>query len=399
MSIVHGIRLIKCIYPALLAILLYFLNYISMKAIIAGYFLFCVYQNITSNTALFYNPTEINDNIINTCPSIKLKNFKPYFFLPTELLQLLTQLFIRGPKEEDIFIDREDVNHGGVFLDWVTMKNLPTNPNGPVLLILPGITGTKSDAYVMNLCRDGIKNGYRVVVYQYRVISPEMVYPTDGYIQLIEDLDCAVDKILSKDQCKIYAIGCSYGANKIVNYLGNKNYKIKKICGAVSISNPFDLLVSSRFLYNTFHDSILLYICQKALEKLLPVFEKDNKFNVDIHKAQTCVSLRDFDDAIIRRLTGFKSVDAYYRGISCVNYIQNVNVPLLCINAKDDHLTTSKGIPFDDISLNSNIILIVTDKGSHVCFTNNDSFLSPTQWFNAPAIQFINAIRCLEKDC
>lgn len=51
-------------------------------------------------------------------------------------------------------------------------------------------------------------------------------------------------KELEGDNCQIYAVGFSLGANHLLRYLGG-NYSNTGIKAAVSVSNPFDILATA----------------------------------------------------------------------------------------------------------------------------------------------------------
>ena len=68
----------KEFYPHIIVILLLILNYISMLHIILFYLLFCLYYRISSKSTLIYTPSDINQNILNKCPSITSLNFKVF---------------------------------------------------------------------------------------------------------------------------------------------------------------------------------------------------------------------------------------------------------------------------------------------------------------------------------
>ena len=63
---------------------------------------------------------------------------------------------------------------GEIALDWGTIENhghvtpSPNQQDMPVLLILPGITGSSDKNYAMHLTQDGIASGYRPVVFNQR---------------------------------------------------------------------------------------------------------------------------------------------------------------------------------------------------------------------------------------
>jgi predicted alpha/beta-fold hydrolase len=68
-------------------------------------------------------------------------------------------------------------------------------------------------------------------------------------------------------------------------------------------------------------------------------------------------------------------------------------VPVLCINSIDDPITPYQAIAYDDIKLNPNIFLIVTDKGAHMAFVSNEKLTELKQWNLIPAFEFLNCQR------
>ncbi len=47
-------------------------------------------------------------------------------------------------------------------------------------------------------------------------------------------------------------------------------------------------------------------------------------------------SMADFDDFLTRRMLGYKENLEYYEGISSVKFLHKINIPLLCMHARDD---------------------------------------------------------------
>ncbi|KDP42430.1 hypothetical protein JCGZ_00227 [Jatropha curcas] len=85
-------------------------------------------------------------------------------------------------------------------------------------------------------------------------------------------------------------------------------------------------------------------------------------------QGQNSCSVRDFDRHATRVLAKFETVDAYYRRSSCVNFIGNVSLPLLCVSALDDPVCTREAIPWDECRANENIILATTKHGGHLAY-------------------------------
>lgn len=386
---------IKQYYPFFITIFLVIIKFLPFSYVVLFYISYCAYCYFFPNNKLYYQKNSIIAKILQKCPNITSLNYKPPFLFPINPLQLVLLNSSMVAVKKKVQVTRQLVGDGGVTLDWVEYQGEPQDNSKPILLILPGLTGSVNDAYVMNMCDRALNNGYNVAIYQMRVLNPDVKLPQDGtYMNLFDDLDHAIDEIIKKygKNAKIYGIGFSYGANHIVRYLGEYNYKNKKVQGAVSISNPYDFMVSARLSYNTLYDRMLLFFLQKVYKKVGPALVKDPKLNINDKAIRETTSLHDFDKYFTAAILGFDSPTDYYRNIGCARFIKNINVPLLCIHALDDCVTSSKVIPYDDIELNSNVALLTTSKGTHSCFLESDGLLKVKQWVVKPAVEFINGI-------
>lgn len=387
---------LKQFYPLIVIILLVLFKYITCLQVAVTYLIFCCYWYFLPNNKLLYNKTNtVISSILKKCPIITSLNYQPPFFFALNPFQLvLLASSIVTPKQK-VKVTRQNIGECGVTLDWVEYEGISNDRTKPILIILPGLTGGVKDAYVMNMVDQGIKNGYNVAIYQMRVLSPNVKLPQDGtHFNLFDDVDKMFDEVLKKygNDAKIYAIGFSYGANQIVRYLGEYNYKHKKVQGAVSISNPYDFMVSSRISKDTLYDRMLLFFLQKVYKKVGPALVQDKKLNINDKAIKETTSLHTFDKYFTAPILGFDSPSDYYRNIGCARFIKNVDVPLLCIHSLDDAVTSSKVIPYDDIELNSNVVLLTTGKGTHSCFLEDDGIFRVKQWVPKPAVEFINAI-------
>jgi len=72
--------------------------------------------------------------------------------------------------------------------------------------------------------------------------------------------------------------------------------------------------------------------------------------------------------------------------------MRNINVPLLCVSAKDDQICFEESIPYDDIKLNKNIALLHTSHGTHSGFIENNGIFGVRQWTPKPVVSFLKAI-------
>ena len=298
---------------------------------------------------------------------------------------------------------RRKIDDEGTSIFWAYYENYENFHLNPVLFILPGITGKYDDSYVVNIVTEGLKNNFDVVVFQMRTLSKEMKMPKDNkYVDFYEDINNSLIKIKSKNNNSIYAIGYSYGGNLFTGYLGNKNLETNFINGGVVVSNPFDLYMSQRLGLDTLFESLITYFERNNYIDAVNSYNKNienknNLINVDILLSNYYV--KNFDTEFFGKILGYKNGDEYYKGISSAKYINKINKPLLVIHSKDDPICTYKGIPIDDVCENKNIIFILTDKGGHSCFVENekDFSLSPRQWMLKPTFEFVNFLKNAKK--
>ena len=216
------------------------------------------------------------------------------------------------------------------------------------------------------------------------------------YLFLIDDIDETLDYIRNEygESIKIFGIGFSYGANQLVKYLGQKNNKKKKITAGISISNPYEFIISARLAHDKIYNRMLLMFLQKVVRRTK---KQLIDLNVNVDLILNTNQITDFDDFYTSYLFGFRGADDYYRNISSVNDMKNIDVPLLCIHSKDDQICFKEGIPFEEIKLNKNIALLLTSHGSHSCFIESEGLLglfglNVKQWIIKPVSKFLKTV-------
>ena len=394
-------ELIENFYLAIIIFFLIFFKYITITHFLLGYFCYCTIVYITTKTYLFCIKTPFNMEILDNCPSIKYANFKQYFLFPFTfaqfvLLQISSKQSVSNYKK--LYFEIENVDNEGTKLFWATNETSEINHNNPVLFVMPGITGKCNDPYVKNIIGEGLNREFDVVVFQMRTLSSEMKMPKDGYVNFCEDINNSLKIVRNKNKNKIFAIGYSFGANLLTTYLGTKNLETNYISAGISVSNPFDFFVCQRLGEDTIYESLIVNFERK---NYLPAvnsmnkYEKDKNRIINIDYLLENFYIKHFDGEFFVKILGYRNADDYYKGISSEKYIKNINKPFLIISSKDDPISFYKSIPMDDICDNENIIFILTDKGAHSCYIENDRNLgfTPKQWMFKLSFEFIDFLR------
>ncbi|GMY30634.1 embryogenesis-associated protein EMB8-like [Fagus crenata] len=260
-------------------------------------------------------------------------------------------------------------DNGSVSLDWVSGDDRHLPSDSPLLILLPGLTGGSGDTYVRHMLVRARNKGWRVVVFNSRGCGYSPVTTPQFYsASFIGDMREVVAHVAARyPRANLYAAGWSLGANILVRYLGQESHSCP-LSGAVSMCNPFNLVIADedfRKGFNIVYDKALASSLCKIFKKHALLFEDmGGEYNIPL--AANAKSVRDFDKGLTSVSFGFKSVDDYYSNSSSSDSIKHVRIPLLCIQAANDPIAPSRGIPREDIKENPNCLLIVTPKGGHL---------------------------------
>lgn len=398
------LQLVNYFLVAFIFLVLKLLNIISFKHIVFAYIGYCIYVQFTSKTYLYYTKNEKNEKILSMCPELSNPNFKPHFLFPFAFQQMFFSLCPLLIQDKPKLKFREQkVNEYGLTLYWAYFSDFEetTDPSKPILFFLPGMTGEIIDPYVINICIEGLKNGYHVCVYQMRILNENFGVDETRKMNFSEDIDFCLDVIKKQyKDAKIYAISGSFGANNLLYYLGEKNKNLpnnqKKIEAGVSFSNPYNMEICSRLCEGTIISTIVTCLEQKNSKRIKKSMDKcPNLTHINTQELIECENPLLFDEIFNGKLHGYRTATEYYRNISAIKTLSQVDVPVLCINSIDDPITPYQAIAYDDIKMNPNIFLIVTDKGSHMAFISNEKFTELRQWNLKPAFEFLNCQRGL----
>ena len=399
------IQFVNYFLVAFIFLLLKVFGYISFTHMVLAYISYCIYVQWTSKTYLYYTKNVKNEKILSMCPNLSNPNFKPHFLLPFAFQQMiLSEIPLLISDKPKLGFREQKINKYGLNLYWPYFSDFEeiSDPNSPILFFIPGMTGEISDPYVINICIEGLKNGYHVCVCIMRILSENFGVDETGRMNFCEDIDTCLEMIKKEfPKAKIFGISGSFGANNLLYYLGEKNKELpknkKKIDAAVSFSNPYNMEMCSRLCEGTIISSLVTFLEQRNTRKIKDSIDRcPNLSYMNTQELLQCESPYLFDEIFNGRLHGYKTATQYYRQISAVKNLTEIDVPVLCINSLDDPITPYQAIAYDDIKLNPNIFLIVTDKGAHMAFISNEKLTELKQWNLKPAFEFLNCQRNLD---
>jgi len=95
----------------------------------------------------------------------------------------------------------------------------------------------------------------------------------------------------------------------------------------------------------------------------------------------------DFDHHFNAPLHGFKDGFDYYDQCNSKQFLKNIRIPSLIINALDDTFLPETSFPYDEADKNPDLFLMTPKHGGHVGFTTKGS---PYYWNEEKILQFLN---------
>ena len=102
--------------------------------------------------------------------------FRPSFFFPITPLQFINLSRSKVKPKYKISVERNYIGNNGVCLDWIKYEGI-NNKDNPILIIIPGLTGSIDDPYVINLANESIVNGgYNTCIYQMRLLTDRLKF-------------------------------------------------------------------------------------------------------------------------------------------------------------------------------------------------------------------------------
>lgn len=279
-------------------------------------------------------------------------------------------------KKLDVRYSREVINlsdGGRVAIDWVDSELLP--PETPVILILPGLTGSSRTDYVRGLATTGKKAGFRCVVFNNRGVGGlRLLTPVTYCASKTNDVATVIKHIKQMyPNAPLAATGVSMGGLILGNYLSTEE-EIEQglISAAMMISVPFDIFKATYNMERPGLNSLLnrhLVSCLREViqgsQDILGGHDKPWKLNEVINSR----TVREFDSNFTSKVFGYKTAEEYYTDASLCKKFANIKTPLLCLNAADD--------PFQPVEDESdrvlehdrtNIALVLTARGGHIAF-------------------------------
>lgn len=278
----------------------------------------------------------------------------------------------------------------GDFVDLDTSLRRGRERSDTCLLVLHGLEGSSQAPYVKSLEKALGRSTWDFVAMNMRGCSDELnralrFYHSGETGDLGEVLE-----YLGKRYERIFLFGFSLGGNVVLKYVGEAPEAVhSRVIGAVAVSAPVDLEGSALKIGerdNRLYMRRFIRLLSQKVEAKAQVYPEE----LDAAGVRDMRSFTAFDGRYTAPLNGFASAEDYWRRCSALNWLADIRVPSLLINARNDPFLSEACFPESIARASSALYSVFPDRGGHVGFPAWRK--SGRAWHEAVALDFLEGL-------
>lgn len=270
-------------------------------------------------------------------------------------------------------------------LDWAEKGN------SRLAILSHGLEGNTQRKYIVGMARALQRRGWDALAWNYRSCSDEPNRKLRSYHSgETGDLHTVILHALERGQySKLALIGFSLGGNITLKYLGEQGGRLHPaIHRAVAFSAPVDLessahqlaRPSSRLYMRRFLRSLKQKV--QAKKQLFPGRIDDTDFD-------RIKTFFEFDNRYTAPIHGFKDAHDYFARCSSRQFLPEIRIPALLVNAQNDPFLARPSFPYEEARGSAHFYFEAPASGGHtgfVAFNREREY-----WSESRAAQFLNA--------
>ena len=259
-----------------------------------------------------------------------------------------------------------------------------------LVVISHGLEGDSNRPYVRGMTRAFHREGYDVLAWNFRscggVSNRTLRFYHSG---ATDDLHHLLTHWPGMQRYStVLLVGFSLGGNLTLKYVGEQGPSLPPaVRGAITFSVPLDLHACARQITRPmnriYHRRFLKQLKQKIMRKH-PSFPHQ----LSIESLNQIRTLIDFDDHYTAPLHGFQDAADYYRQCSSRQFLANIQVPTLIVNAQNDPFLPPECYLTDTHPNHDLLTFLAPKQGGHCGFLPKGHHRGENYWSEQVALQF-----------
>jgi predicted alpha/beta-fold hydrolase len=306
-----------------------------------------------------------------------MRPFAPRRFLSNGHLQTIVGNFLSRtyslPEPESQLIEVETANSArGASFVLCHCHWQPTEVRSErlTMVIVHGLEGSSCSPYVLGNSARALTAGCNVVRMNMRSCGAgEHLSPSIYHAGRSEDVALVMAELARTHLIRSFAlVGYSMGGNLVLKLAGELGGGPPPYLKAVvGVSPLMDLIESAAALHqpqNRLYESMFLGDLLKRFRRKVELYP--GLYSADgLNKIRT---LWQFDEQVVARYGGFAGADDYHRSVASSNWVQDITVPTLILQALDDPFIRMTPETRAKLLANSRVRLVETRHGGHCAF-------------------------------
>jgi len=316
-------------------------------------------------------------------PLISPSNFRPSRWLGNAHAQTIWPALVRRPTPLPWTRERLELPDGDFLdLDWLRVGS------DRLVIIAHGLEGGSRRHYTAGLAQLCRSAGWDTLSWNFRGCSgdPNRL-PRAYHSGATEDLRAVIEAVESSRRYRdLFLVGFSLGGNLILKYLGEWGSNPGLIRGAGAVSVPCDLRASAERMDQPDRQFYRLRFIRSMRARMdLKRLQFGDQIPSD--HSNPCRTFREFDDTFTAPLHGFESALDYWSKCSAIRFLEDIRVPTLILNARDDPFLAPTCFPTPLAQAHPWVYLEAPEKGGHVGFVSRENG-SRRYWAEARVVEF-----------
>ncbi|MEQ6118372.1 alpha/beta fold hydrolase [Reichenbachiella sp. MALMAid0571] len=267
-------------------------------------------------------------------------------------------------------------------LDWLK------DGNDKLIILSHGLEGSSDRHYVKSMAKYFHQLGWDVLAWNYRSCSGEINRALRMYHHgVTDDYDTMIQHaLISNTYKKVVLSGFSMGGSTTLKYLGEKGSNVDpRILASAVFSVPCNLWDSALQLKKSENRFYRRRFLKKMLTKIKLKAEVYPD-QINIEGVDNITTFDEFDERYTAPLHDFKDAQDFYTSSTSDQFYDNIKVPSLIVNAKNDPMLGNKCYPADIATTHPFLYLEIPKHGGHVGFSLKGKEHS---WMDVRAYEFV----------
>lgn len=248
-------------------------------------------------------------------------------------------------------------------------RQVPVGPVRGRFVLLHGLEGSSLSGYLLSMSQYALEQEFAVDRVNMRACGgTKELCSTTYHGGLTTDLRHFLERVREERSEPTFLVGYSLGGNVALKLAGELGQSARNLLTAVAaVSTPIDLRECVREMERPSNRLYADRFLRRLKQKVLLRDQNDDAFTPPADP-RSIRSIYEFDDQVTARLFGFGSADQYYETQSSRQYIPDIQIPCLVIQAKDDPLIPFRIYEQTSVWNNPNVTLVATSHGGHLGF-------------------------------